>query len=379
MGRKEEDKRLAEEIWRREGNRFSCLIGLDGFVDEVVHAVNQRTSADEYSRISTIREYGERILEGSGLSLNLEIVPIRRKIGGNGPIYADGLKRYGGDLTYIGCVGEEGLHPLFRELAKGSRVIGVADPGQTDAMEFLDGKIIRSKTESLNRLTWEKIIRKVPVHTLAQYFDEADLLSFNNWTMLPHMNRIWERMLAEVLPRMKKDRGEKILFFDLADPRKRKKDDILEALERIRQFQNSGFRTMLGLNEKEAVQICRLLSGDETPGLKTMVMEIAAYMKIETVVVHPVDRAACCQDGEYYEMPGPYCREPVLTTGAGDIFNAGFAWGQVQGLSPEQCLRTGVMSSGFYVRNGRSADLAELCRFMEAKTEEGSDGITADA
>ena len=173
MGRKEEDKRLAEEIWRREGNRFSCLIGLDGFVDEVVHAVDQRTSADEYSRISTIREYGERILEGSGLSLNLEIVPIRRKIGGNGPIYADGLKRYGGDLTYIGCVGEEGLHPLFRELAKGSRVIGVADPGQTDAMEFLDGKIIRSKTESLNRLTWEKIIRKVPVHTLAQYFAAA--------------------------------------------------------------------------------------------------------------------------------------------------------------------------------------------------------------
>lgn len=368
MKTRERYEELLKQIELHQRNGFTCLIGLDGFVDEVVHVVDKRIDSDTYSRIRTIREYGERILEGSRLSLNIEIVPILKKIGGNGPVYANGLKKYGAELTYIGCTGEENPNAVFKELAEGSRIIGVAEPGQTDAMEFADGKIIRSKTDALNKLTWEKIIDKIPAEELAVLFAQSDLLSFNNWTMIPHMSEIWRHMLTEVVPRVDQADRRKVLFFDLADPRKRRGTDILEALELIRQFQQEGFRTMLGLNEKEARQIASLLTGGENAemDLRNLVVKIAEFMNIETVVVHPVERAACCQNGVYYEVEGPYCSDPVLTTGAGDVFNSGFVWGQVQGLEPELCLLMGVMSSGFYVRNGKSADLKEIDSFIEA-------------
>lgn len=375
MEKKEKYTELMEQIDLHARDTFSCLIGLDGFVDEVVHVVDKRIDADTYSRIRTIQEYGERILEGSRLSLNIEIVPVSKKLGGNGPIYAEGLKKYGAEITYIGCTGKESLHPVFEELAMGSRIIGIAEPGQTDAMEFLDGKIIRSKLDSLNGLTWNKMTEKVSAEKQAELFEEADLLSFNNWTMLPHMSEIWKKMLDEVVPLVTENKRKKVLFFDLADPRKRQAADILEALMLIKRFRQQGFRTMLGLNEKEARQVAGLLTGREVAGLnlREMVMMIAESMEIETVAVHPVDRAACCQSGVYYEVEGPYCEAPVLTTGAGDIFNSGFMWGQMQGLDPELCLLMGVMSSGFYVRRGRSADLKEIRSFIESRRGEPQD------
>ena len=69
-----------------------AVIGMDGFVDEVVYVVDQRISKDDYTRIMTIQDYAVRIAQGAGLSTNVEIVTIQKKIGGNGPIYAQGLK-----------------------------------------------------------------------------------------------------------------------------------------------------------------------------------------------------------------------------------------------------------------------------------------------
>ena len=94
-------------------------------------------------------------------------------------------------------------------------------------------------------------------------------------------------------------------------------------------------------------------------------------MKIDAVVVHPVDKASCVMQGSYYEVEGPYCKEPVLTTGAGDAFNSGFIWGVMQSMTPEICLLLGVMTSGYYVRNGRNATLAELNAFIETYAYSG--------
>ena len=115
-----------EKIGRK---KFEAFIGLDGFVDEVVHVVDQREDERTFTRIETISGYADRIREGSGLSTNIEIVPVTAKMGGNGPIYAYGLKKFGVSITYVGCVGNPDIHPIFRNLAEGSRMIGLADPG----------------------------------------------------------------------------------------------------------------------------------------------------------------------------------------------------------------------------------------------------------
>ncbi len=351
-----------------------ALIGLDGFIDEVVHVVDQRISDTEYSRIETIKEYGNRLIEGSGLSTNVEIVTVGQKLGGNGPIYANGLKRLGCEITYIGCVGKNAIHPVFEELSEGSGMIGVEEPGFTEAMEFMDGKIIRSKTTSLNRLCWNDLVEKMGTEELTAAFQESDLISFNNWTMIFHMNEIWEHLLKEIVPKIH-DLQDKLLFFDLADPRKRTGIDLLHALNLIEEFQKKGFCVQLGLNLKEAVAIAGLL--DDTTydvqkiGLKELLEKLAGKIRIDTIVVHPVDRAACISGGEYEEVKGPYCSRPKLTTGAGDIFNSGFVAGQLTGKTKKESLEMGVSASGYYVRNGRSADSEELQKFME-NWKEGS-------
>lgn len=351
-----------------------AVVGLDGFVDEVVYVVDKRLDTDRYSRIKTIGGYAARIAEGAGLSTNVEIVPIRRKTGGNGPIFAQGLKDLGVSLTYIGSIGEGQLHPVFEEFGKEIETFCLAEPAQTDAMEFEDGKIIRSKLTSLNDVKWERILEVIGRERFTALCDGADLISFNNWTMLMHMNGIWEGFLKEIVPRMESKLSEKTVFFDLADPRKRTREDILEALRLIKAFGAAGFYTVLGLNQREAAALIGTIDGgDGNPrerdprktDLREALFRIAEYLEIPCVTIHPVDRALCLKDGVFREAPGPYCERPLLTTGAGDAYNAGFVRGILEGLSPQECLQQGMAASGYYVRKGRTATNGELQAFLD--------------
>ena len=99
--------------------------------------------------------------------------------------------------------------------------------------------------------------------------------------------------------------------------------------------------------------------------LEELTMALADSLNIDAVVVHSVKQAACFQNKNYCEVDGPYCPAPMLTTGAGDTFNSGFVFGQLQGLALEECLLLGVAASGYYVRNCRSALLEELADFIK--------------
>lgn len=346
-----------------------AVVGFDGFVDEIVYVVDKRYGPDRYDRLLTLREYGHRIANASGLSTNVEIVPAWRKLGGNGPIFALGLKKYQAQITYIGCVGALAIDPVFAELADGSRMIGVCDPGQTDAMEFEDGKLIRSKLVSLEHMNWKNLTAKVSAAELAQFLDGAELFSFNNWTMLPHMSELWQHILEDVVPLMKKPFQTKTVFFDLADPEKRSSEDIRQGLELIRRFEQSGFRTILGLNKKEAYEIAAIAGREfdrrQPDNLRSLTEFVADFMRIDCVAVHPTDRAACVYQGRYAQVSGPYCASPRLTTGAGDSFNAGFVYGLVKGLNAEDSLLLGVATSGYYVRNGKNPTLDEVIAFAQ--------------
>ena len=50
------------------------VAGFDGFVDTILHAVSERRSSTEYSRLTTLKAFSERILAASGRNLNIEMV-----------------------------------------------------------------------------------------------------------------------------------------------------------------------------------------------------------------------------------------------------------------------------------------------------------------
>jgi len=333
--------------------------GFDGFVDEVIHVVDQRQSANDYTRIKTIPEYAERIAAAAGVSTNIELVPVQTKLGGNGPIYANALAQTGNDVCYVGALGEP-IESVFAPLCEACReVISVANSAHTDAVEFYDGKLIVSKLASFNEVTYERLVERVGKEKLIREIAAADMLSFMNWTMIPHMSDIWRRFLEEILP----EAGQGgYAFFDLADPKKRCAEHILEALELLKQMQ-SFRRVVLGLNLMEAKQIGGLF-GVETGNLETLARGISQKTGLYGVVIHPVKEACCVIGGEYAHVDGPYCAKPVLTTGAGDNFNAGFCGGLLRGLAPEQCLMLGTATSGYYVRQAHSPNRVELQQFL---------------
>ncbi|MGI8965451.1 MAG: PfkB family carbohydrate kinase, partial [Limisphaerales bacterium] len=136
---------------------FSAFLGLGGFVDELIHVVDKRQSAEKFERLTVMTQLAERILGAAGKSTNIELAVQQTKLGGNGPIMANALAVFGVNVTYLGALGYPTVHPLFQKFAQAVQVHSLAEPGHTDALEFDDGKIMLGKMEPLKEVNWENI------------------------------------------------------------------------------------------------------------------------------------------------------------------------------------------------------------------------------
>jgi len=344
---------------------MSAFVGLDGFVDEILHVVDKRENAEKYSRLATIAQFADRLAAAAGRSTNVELVGQLTKLGGNGPIMANALASFGLKISYLGVLGYPNLHAVFAEFAKRAEVHSIAEPGYTDALEFEDGKIMMGKHQSLKQMNWENIKARFGLDKFTTKFAGADLVGFVNWTMLTSMSDIWSAVLREVCPLLKGPRRK--LFVDLADPEKRTRDDILRALELVAAFQKY-FDVILGLNEKEGCEIGHAMgldAGDTSlEGLIGLCSSIHEHLVIDTLVIHPTAFALASGPDGSAQVQGPFTPKPKITTGAGDHFNSGFCLGKLLGWPTQKCLLAGVATSGFYVRTGSSPALTDLAAML---------------
>ncbi len=344
---------------------LSAFVGLDGFVDEIIHAVDVRTSVDSFSAIPTLAALGHRIVEAAGKSANLELVTVRTKLGGNGPIMANALATLGLRVTYVGSLGYPMLHPVFEDFARKATVHSIAPPGHTDAIEFMDGKLMLGKHTPLAEIHWKNLQTRLEPGFFPKHLSQSSLVGFVNWTMIPFMSEIWESLLTECCPTLEGPR--RLIFFDLADPQKRPPADIRQAMDLIQRFQKH-FDVILGLNENEAEEVGAVLGfkrpSDDAAGLEVLTRQIFDSLRIDSLVVHPVAYAMAMTQGGLDTIKGPTIKKPVITTGAGDHFNAGFCLGKLLGLSNAACILTGVTTSGYYVRTGNSPTVENLSQMM---------------
>jgi hypothetical protein len=350
----------------RRVKELQAFIGLDGFVDDILHVVDKRESAENYQRLPTIAKLAERLAAAAGKSTNVELVSQLTKLGGNGPIMGNALASFGLKVTYLGILGYPNLHPVFADFAKCAEVYSIAEPGYTDALEFEDGKIMLGKHESLKQMNWANIKSRFGQNNFAAKVSGADFVGFVNWTMLTYMNDIWAAILKEVCPSLNGPRRK--LFIDLADPEKRTRADIKRALELIAAFEKH-FDVIFGLNERESGEIGHVLglnTSDHSPdGLSKLGREILKRVPVGTVVIHPTAYALAVSREAATVVEGPYTSKPLITTGAGDHFNAGFCLSKLLGFDNTLCVLTGVTTSGFYVRTAKSPSVADLAATLK--------------
>lgn len=243
-------------------------------------------------------------------------------MGGNAPLMAEALLKLGVSVDFIGTIGD----PIFQPFIQKCRhAFSLSASGESDALEFEDGKIILGKHAAILGVN-DETLQKTVGSSLKKLYDEADLIAMVNWTMLPGMNSIWRYIQKEC------GKSGKLFFFDLADPFKRPPEDLREAIELIASFD----RAILGLNEAEAAQVEALFGSLETLG-------------IAEVVVHSKTRATVYADGSRWSYDNPLIINPVTTTGAGDNFNAGYCFARLSCLDYPQSLEKACLVARSYI------------------------------
>ena len=334
------------------GKHYKAIVGFDGYIDRIQRVVRSRSADGCKTYFDSIAEFSDRVRAAAGLSADLETEIRTVKLGGNAPIMAEAMSRLGVDTVCVGAMGYPDIMPEFIPLSEKCECLSVCDPAVTEALEFSDGKLMFADIGVLDRgMVWENIKEKIGVDTLRRILSESDLAAVVNWSGISGMNGIMCGMIRDILPYLP-GRRRKFLF-DLSDPSKRSDDEIRNVLETISGFSEFG-ETILGLNQNEAERVSAAVSGRRPASPEEAAETIFSAARVLAVVVHPLDRSvAVSRDGIASEK-GEFVKKPVISTGGGDNFNAGFCLGWLSGMPMSDSLKLGMKVSGYYVRNGFS-------------------------
>src|SRR5688572_27927663 len=113
------------------------------------------------------------------------------KISGKGPIMAYSLDDNSLSDNDVGYRSYPSIHPVFNAFVKRMETPSIGEPAHTDAREFEDGKLMLGKLTPLNDANWDNRMSRVGKEKLTEIMRGSRLIGMVNWTMLPHMSRVW--------------------------------------------------------------------------------------------------------------------------------------------------------------------------------------------
>ncbi|MCX6873988.1 MAG: PfkB family carbohydrate kinase [Verrucomicrobia bacterium] len=344
--------------------RFSGLCGFDGFIDTFVRLLAPVSMA----------EFGPKVAAAAGIAASYPAQHLGDKFGGNGPLFAAAMHDiHAGaiDVTYIGAMGRDEVLPIYQDALGGKlkRLFTLARPAHTTCLEFTDGKVMLCDMAACGEVTWERLLECVGQPALDEELQAARFISAVNWGKLPHAGEIWSQLAAR-LACLGVPAKEVFFFMDLAEFETRPHADREDLLARLGPITRQ-CQTLLSFNLKEAWQMGEVF-GQAYHGRKDVdaVAELAACLRsnidVDRVIIHPNDGAACASAAGTVYVPLPWCREPLISTGAGDNFGAGCLAAALRGFDDAGLLLAGNLAGAHFVRSGRSASFADMTRLLEA-------------
>lgn len=330
-------------------------VGFDGYVDSIL-----RVKRTEKEFFATLSEFGRYIEGKANRSASLEMHKVTEKLGGNMPIFSLALAKLGAKVSCIGALGYPELHPAFAPLEKACEVQSVCGPGFCQALEFDDGKLMLADNEDIAHLDFDLLRSRVGKDALESLYERCDMLVLLNWSELAGSLSLWNGLEDEVFDRLSDKKRS--AFIDLSDCTPRSDADILEAVGLMKKF-SKRFDLTVSFNRGEAERVAQAI-GVTAETIDALAEALYNAIGCTRLVIHLLDCCYCVFENEVHMQKNRHIEHPVLSTGGGDNFNAGFVYGLLSGENCERCMLLANSVSGFYVSHGHSPDLNELTAWI---------------
>jgi hypothetical protein len=342
---------------------LSGICGFDGFIDTFIRM----------RQPSSMAEFGPKVTAAAGIATSYTVSHQGDKFGGNGPLFARALHDiFAGklDVTYIGALGDKEVLPIFQEALGGTmkKLVSLADAAHTDCLEFSDGKVMLCDLDACADITWERLLERMGQEALDAELSSASYISAVNWGKLVNVGPIWSN-LAQRLKELGRTPKEVVIFMDLAEFEHRGADDLQDLLGRLDAITEQ-CNSILSFNLKEAWQMGSVFGGDfhgkkDPESVARLAALLFENIKVDRIIIHPNDGAACASERGTVYVPGPFCADPLISTGAGDNFGAGCLAATLLGMDDTAIVLAGNCTSGTFVRSGRSPSLADIASFLD--------------
>ena len=347
--------------------RGKITIGIDGYIDEVWQVVSSRQSRADFTLYNKVKDFAKAVYDCGEGGYSNEIVRKRRTYGGFTANTGKAAGRLGCDITFLGMFGLKAIDPAFKEFADTYRLISVGEPAVSQIFEFEDGKIMLPFIEDIMDFSWDSLVSAIAWEDLKAAYAEADMVALGYWSLMPAFDEI----IAKLCENFLEGGSCKRVFFDFADIRKRDRHSLESTLQKLCVL-NKKIPMTLSLNEHEAHLLFSYMGKDftENPANAEAETEYARQkIGLDELIVHTPHFAVAASAGEGAAVVlQRYCEKPVITTGAGDNFNGGYMASCVcEGkLKLHERLLVGNATTGFYIRNGHSPDMAGICSELGA-------------
>ncbi|MFW9950937.1 MAG: hypothetical protein ACFFKA_12540 [Candidatus Thorarchaeota archaeon] len=346
-----------------------AFLGFDGYIDSLYSIVKNRIDSKEWTRMESMRTFGELLIEVSGSSGNIERVLKKKIFGGFAPNTSRAMNALGAHTFLIGALGIPKLSQLYKRQPN-EEVYSIAEPGETLGLEFDDGKIMITDFAPILNLDWVQLLSKIPIDKLSTLIDNSNILGFGHWALIPNLNQIWQYFISDLFPSLK-NLEKKLFFVDIADIRKRNPSDI-KALVQILQKIETFMPVMLSSNDQEAALLSKILDNiseidPSKPNFNDYIeggLQLNKEIKISYFVIHSPHFATITTKESHYWVTEGYTSKPKYTVAAGDHFHSAVALGLSSNLTPPESLLIGNALTAIFVRTGLSPNFEQLTRFI---------------
>lgn len=355
---------IINRLNENQNKRFSAFVGFDACIDIIARVVSGKNENNTTAYFANSRDFSEFILNLGSRSCGVELQTKLTKAGGNMVITGNALGNLGISVDCMGTFGLPGVQPIFHSMSPDCKLITIGDTITATALEFNNSKIILFDPGPYNDLTWNGIKDKIGIDRLREFISGKQLVSFLNWSEIENTSLIWKGFLEEVFPFIPEGDHKPLFFTDFSDCSRRSAEEIKLAIVLLGRFREF-FKVVMSLNTNEANLISSALDLSKSESEEEFVKTLFKSANVDILTIHHVEHAVV-YDGINYDTCNTFiCNNPLVLTGGGDNFNAGFCFSLFNGLDLFQTLLIANAVSGFYVKTGISPSGDQLKEFLK--------------